>query len=51
VRRAGALTVRLAVLIIRQVAGDGRSHWLNGVQLLAVYVSSGLAYFFPPASS
>ena len=32
------LTVLLAVLITGQVAGDGRSDWLKGVQLLAVYL-------------
>ena len=47
----GVLTVLLAVLITGQVAGDGRSDWLKGVQLLAVYVILGLAYFFLPASS
>ena len=43
------LTMLLAVLITGQVAGDGRSDWLKGVQLLAVYVILGLAYFFAPA--
>ena len=43
------LTVLVAVLITGQVAGDGRSDWLKGVQLLAVYVILGLAYFFAPA--
>jgi Ca2+:H+ antiporter len=43
------LTVLLAVLITGQVAGDGRSDWLKGVQLLAVYVILGLAYLFLPA--
>jgi Ca2+:H+ antiporter len=43
------LTVLLAVLVTGQVAGDGRSDWLKGVQLLAVYVILGLAYFFAPA--
>ena len=42
------LTVLLAVLITGQVAGDGRSDWLNGVQLLAVYVILGLAFYFAP---
>jgi Ca2+:H+ antiporter len=42
------LTVLLAVLITGQVAGDGRSDWLKGVQLLAVYLILGLAYFFTP---
>jgi Ca2+:H+ antiporter len=43
------LTVLLAVLILGQVAGDGRSDWLKGVQLLAVYVILGLAFFFAPS--
>jgi Ca2+:H+ antiporter len=44
------LTVLLSVLILGQVAGDGRSDWLKGVQLLAVYVILGLAFFFAPAA-
>ncbi len=43
------LTVLLAVLITGQIAGDGRSDWLKGVQLLAVYLILGLAFFFAPA--
>jgi Ca2+:H+ antiporter len=42
------LTVLLSVLITGQVAGDGRSDWLKGVQLLAVYLVLGLAFFFLP---
>lgn len=42
------LIVLLSVLITGQVAGDGRSDWLKGVQLLTVYVIFGLAYFFLP---
>jgi Ca2+:H+ antiporter len=42
------LSVLLAVLITGQIAGDGRSDWLKGVQLLAVYVSLALAFFFLP---
>lgn len=45
------LSVLLAVLITGQVAGDGRSDWLKGVQLLAVYLILGLAYFFTPDAS
>jgi Ca2+:H+ antiporter len=44
------LAVLLAVLITGQVAGDGRSDWLKGVQLLAVYLILGLAFFFAPSS-
>jgi len=49
---SGGLTliVLLAVLITGQVAGDGRSDWLKGVQLFAVYVILALVvYFFAPS--
>jgi Ca2+:H+ antiporter len=42
------LAVLLSVAIVGQIAGDGRSDWLKGVQLLAVYVILGLAFFFAP---
>jgi len=45
------LTVLLSVIITGQVAGDGRSDWLKGVQLLAVYLVFGMAFFFIPAMS
>jgi Ca2+:H+ antiporter len=44
------LTVLLSVLIAGQVAGDGRSDWLKGVQLLAVYLLLALTFFFAPAA-
>jgi Ca2+:H+ antiporter len=44
------LVILLAVLITGQVASDGRSDWLKGVQLLAVYLVMALAFFFMPAS-
>jgi len=40
------LIVLLSVLITGQVASDGRSDWLKGVQLLAVYGVLGLTVFF-----
>lgn len=42
------LITLLSVLITGQVAGDGRSDWLKGVQLLAVYLILGLVYFVVP---
>lgn len=45
------LIVLLSVLITGQVAGDGRSDWLKGMQLLAVYLVLGLAFFFLPTAS
>jgi Ca2+:H+ antiporter len=44
------VVILLSVLITGQVASDGRSDWLKGVQLLAVYLIMGLAFFFVPAS-
>jgi len=44
------LTIVLSVLITGQVAGDGRSDWLKGVQLLAVYFILALVFFFAPSS-
>ena len=44
------LIVLLSVLITAQVAGDGRSDWLKGVQLLAVYLVLAITFFFVPAA-
>ena len=33
------------------LCSDGRSDWLKGVQLLAVYLILGLAFFFAPAAA
>jgi Ca2+:H+ antiporter len=45
------LIVFLAVLITGQVASDGRSDWLKGVQLLVVYVVLALTFFFLPSAT
>jgi len=45
------LIVFLAVLITGQVAGDGRSDWLKGAQLLVVYLVLALTFFLPSTSS
>jgi Ca2+:H+ antiporter len=44
------LMVLLSAIITAQVAGDGRSDWLKGLQLLAVYVIFGLTFFFLPSA-
>ena len=45
------LSVLLSVLITGQVAGDGRSDWLKGAQLLAVYLVLALTFYFLPSAS
>ncbi len=42
------LAVFVAVLITGQIASDGESNWLEGVQLLAVYLILALVFFFMP---
>jgi Ca2+:H+ antiporter len=45
---AEVAAVVLAVIITEQIAGDGESHWLEGLQLLAVYMILGMMFFFLP---
>lgn len=45
---AEVVAVALAVLIVGQVAEDGESNWLEGVQLLAVYAILALMFYFLP---
>ena len=37
-----------AVLIAALIALDGESNWLEGVQLLVVYIIIAMAFFFLP---
>ena len=45
---AEVLAVFVAVLITGQIASDGESNWLEGAQLLAVYLILGIVFFFLP---
>jgi Ca2+:H+ antiporter len=45
---AEVVAVVLAVAITAQISGDGESHWLEGLQLLAVYVILGIVFYFLP---
>ena len=42
------VAVGLAVLTIAQIANDGKSHWMEGVLLLAVYAILALAFYALP---
>lgn len=46
---AEVIAVAVAVIIVGQVAEDGESNWLEGVQLLAVYLILALLFYFLPA--
>jgi Ca2+:H+ antiporter len=42
------VAVGLAVLSISTIAHDGETHWMEGVQLLAVYTILALGFYFLP---
>ena len=46
---AEVLAVVLSVAIANQVTGDGESNWLEGVQLLSVYLILVAVFYFLPA--
>jgi len=37
-----------SVYIIFQISGDGETNWIEGVQLLSVYVILGILFFYLP---
>jgi Ca2+:H+ antiporter len=42
------VAVIASVLIAQQISSDGESNWIEGVQLLAVYVILGILFYFLP---
>ncbi len=42
-------SIVFSVWIVGKISGDGESNWLEGVQLLSVYVIIALLFFFLPA--
>jgi Ca2+:H+ antiporter len=42
--------VVMAAFVTDQIAGDGESNWLEGVQLLALYLILGILFYFLPAT-
>jgi Ca2+:H+ antiporter len=39
------LAIVASVIIAEQISGDGESNWLEGVQLLSVYVILGVVFY------
>jgi Ca2+:H+ antiporter len=48
---AEVLAVFLAVMITGQIAADGETNWLEGVQLLAVYLILAVVFYFLPEAA
>jgi Ca2+:H+ antiporter len=42
------VAVAVSVVIMQNIAQDGETHWMEGVQLLAVYAIVAVAFFFLP---
>ena len=42
------LAVVASAGIMAFCSNDGESHWMEGIQLLAVYIILGIAFFFLP---
>ncbi|KAJ8125856.1 hypothetical protein O1611_g7782 [Lasiodiplodia mahajangana] len=42
------VTLFVAVLLVNYLIGDGKSHWLEGVQLISLYVIIALCAFYYP---
>jgi Ca2+:H+ antiporter len=42
------LAIALSALITEQLASDGESNWLEGVQLISVYIIFALVFYFLP---
>lgn len=42
-------SIVLSIWIVGQISGDGESNWLEGVQLLALYIIIGVLFYFLPA--
>jgi Ca2+:H+ antiporter len=45
------VAVIVAVHLVAQITGDGESNWLEGIQLLAVYLILAILFFFLPAGA
>jgi Ca2+:H+ antiporter len=48
---AEVVAVGVSVIIVGQVAEDGESNWLEGVQLLAVYLILAVMFYFLPETT
>ena len=43
------VAVVVSVYILFQIGGDGETNWIEGVQLLSLYLILGILFFYLPA--
>ena len=42
------IAIIISVVVLNVVSSDGESNWMEGVQMLAVYIILGIAFYFLP---
>ena len=42
------VAIAIAIWIAQQISGDGESNWIEGVQLLSVYLVMAILFFYLP---
>jgi Ca2+:H+ antiporter len=42
-------SIVFSIWIVGQISGDGESNWLEGVQLLSVWIITAVLFFYLPA--
>ena len=42
------VAIAISIWIAQQISGDGESNWLEGVQLLSIYVVMAILFFYLP---
>ena len=47
-KSAEIVAMGLAIVILGQICGDGESNWLEGAQLMSVYMILGILFYFLP---
>lgn len=45
------VAIAFAIWIAQQISGDGESNWLEGVQLLSVYLAMAILFFYLPEAA
>ena len=44
------VAVIVTVHLIAEISGDGETNWLEGAQLLSVYLIMGILFYFLPST-
>lgn len=45
------VAIVISIFVVEQIVGDGETHWLEGVQLLSVYIILALMFYLVPMAA